>query len=566
MKKVLSFVVMLSLMASLAACGSSAAVSKSSSSVDDEVVGMETEAAEETAVPDDTEETAVPETEEEETAVPDVETEVSDEVVDADSVDPITIAVTTDYEPLETGEERWDWVNTEIPSLDEETAEKYPVIAKAIGSFADELTALGKKEASDITAALEESPSDEMFYSDTKLTIKRADSTAVSFLERRESYMGGAHPNVWYETRTIDSATGTILDINDILNDPASLPGILAPLVEETAGTDQLIVDSVEQVIRDEMDPQKEDYKLDYTLSYDGITFWFSPYEMTSYAAGDVVVKLPYAEYPDLVKEEYAAVPENYFLPVSEYEQVLLPDGSAYFSWFWGEGEDYDERDLHMTTAADYSYKTVEEKKKSGAVSGLTDVSFKIRSYTNNAFLMQVDGKTFFIFEASMDDDYSQLHMFDISDPAAPKELPVMSRYFGKGNPSNPKKVYLAHGVDILSTYTAGRYYSFDGSGNALPLSEWDDIILYNPSMYNVTLKQDTGFPKVDPETLEAGEIVNLSKGTKLTFIRTDSEKTVDMQTEDGTVVRITQEGEEWPRTVNDIPTEDLFEGMMYAG
>ena len=563
MKRILAVVVTMSLILSLAACGSSAAVSKSSTSDDDEVVRLETETAEETAVPEE-EETAVPE--EEETAVPE-ETEEAEEVIGTDSVEPVTVVIDSAYKPLETGEERWDWVNTETPSLDPDSAEKYPVLAEAIDSFSDELTALGESESADITAALEEFPSDEMFYSDTKLTVKRADSTAVSILERRESYMGGAHPSFWYETRTIDSVTGTVLDINDILNDPASLPGQLAPLVEETAGKDNLIVDSVEQVIKDEMDPQQEDYILNYTLSYDGITFWFSPYEMTSYAAGGIVVKMPYAEYPGLVKEEYAALPENYFLPVSETEQVRLPDGSAYFSWFMGEGDDYDERDLHLVTCPEYQLLPANSEKDRITASASSDITFRVTSFDPaDAYVMFVDGRTVFVYEASMVDDYSQLHLFDITDPGNASELPVIERYFGKGKPTDPKKVFLSHGVDILSTYTAGRYYSFDGTGTAAPLSDWDDIILYDESAYNITLKQDATLPKVDPATLEANGEISIPAGSKLTFVRTDSERTVDMKTEDGTEVRITQEGDGWPYTVNGIEIDDLFDGMMFAG
>ena len=563
MKKTLSLILALSLMLSLAACGSAASV-KTSSPEEEEVVALETE-AEETAVPDteaaaETEETAVPDTEAAETET------AADEVVAAESIRPLNIETTGSYETLETGDERWDWINYEVPSLDAEAAGTYPALNSALETYAKSLTDTMKQDGEDIVSGLKEYETEEALFSEAKLTIQRADSALVSLLCQRGSYMGGAHPNMWYETASFSPETGEKVDIQSVVNDPDALPALLAEEVEKVIDKEQLIVDSVEDVVKDEMDPAQEDYDLKYTLGYDGITFWFSPYELAAYAAGPVVIKLPFSEYPDLVRAEFMETPENYFIPVNETEQVLLPSGDAYFSWYLGEGEDYEDRDLHLVTSSEWHLNLAEGDKDMLAASSETDVPFTIQTFEPSAYIMQVDGKTMFVMEAAMMDDYSELHLYDLTDPGAPTELPVIARYFGKGQPTDPKRVYLSHGVDILSTYTAGRYFSFKADGTAEPLSDWDDIILFNPDAYNITLKQDTELPAVDEKTLEAGAPVSLAAGTHLTFIRTDSENTVDMKTDDGTVVRITQEGEEWPRTVNGIPIDELFDGMMFAG
>lgn len=58
----------------------------------------------------------------------------------------------------------------------------------------------------------------------------------------------------------------------------------------------------------------------------------------------------------------------------------------------------------------------------------------------------------------------------------------------------------------------------------------------------------------------------SIPAGTQLSFLRTDCRSYVDMGTEDGREYRIFVDGSQWPATVNGIPTDECFDGMLYTG
>ena len=67
------------------------------------------------------------------------------------------------------------------------------------------------------------------------------------------------------------------------------------------------------------------DYELEnysWTLNYQGLTFYFSPYEIASYAAGLLTVTIWFDEAPELFREEYIEAPEQGY-------SVAMPLASA---------------------------------------------------------------------------------------------------------------------------------------------------------------------------------------------------------------------------------------------
>lgn len=54
--------------------------------------------------------------------------------------------------------------------------------------------------------------------------------------------------------------------------------------------------------------------------------------------------------------------------------------------------------------------------------------------------------------------------------------------------------------------------------------------------------------------------------GTSFTPYQTDGKSYVDLKTKDGRIVRLEIDISKWPRTVNEIPEDECFENLMYAG
>ena len=80
-------------------------------------------------------------------------------------------------------------------------------------------------------------------------------------------------------------------------------------------------------------------------------------------------------------------------------------------------------------------------------------------------------------------------------------------------------------------------------------------------------VNNETGaiFP-VEAAALPGETRESIPAGTQLSFLRTDCRSYVDMGTEDGREYRIFVDGSQWPATVNGIPTDECFDGMLYTG
>ena len=76
-----------------------------------------------------------------------------------------------------------------------------------------------------------------------------------------------------------------------------------------------------------------KDYGADgshWTLEYNGVTIYFDDGEIAGSGIGDISVTIEFAEYPELFKEKYTAVPEAYI--------VGLPMKSTFYTDLDGDG------------------------------------------------------------------------------------------------------------------------------------------------------------------------------------------------------------------------------------
>lgn len=116
---------------------------------------------------------------------------------------------------------------------------------------------------------------------------------------------------------------------------------------------------------------------------------------------------------------------------------------------------------------------------------------------------------------------------------------------------------------DILSTVTLSRTYSTGKSG--IPAAN-NRYFLVNSSP-TLTLKKNVSLDVLDSYTSETTHAKELAKGTKLTIFRTDNKNTADCLTDDGNLIRLTVDQNEYPQKINGKYTEDeLLEGAMFAG
>lgn len=136
---------------------------------------------------------------------------------------------------------------------------------------------------------------------EAKVYIQRADNYIVSFLESVNKYTGGVHPDYFVNGINYNTGTGKKAELTEILNDISNLPSIL----------ENKICEKYSEVafynLKDTLSKYKpEDFT--WTIDYQGITFWFSPYEIAPFSAGTLSAKIRFDEFPDMFNKDYTSL------------------------------------------------------------------------------------------------------------------------------------------------------------------------------------------------------------------------------------------------------------------
>ncbi|MBQ9985292.1 MAG: DUF3298 domain-containing protein [Oscillospiraceae bacterium] len=223
------------------------------------------------------------------------------------------------------------------------------------------------------------------YYSSEELYICRADETIVSVLSYIDYYLGGAHGYHYCYGTTFDTKTGKTLAPSDVVIEPEKLPKLIkAELLKHYR--ERLMVDM------DSLDELLSDYdSLSWSFEPDGITFYFDPYALASYADGILFARLP----ESIIKPEYRA------------------DGAdcAVFS----EGIAFRCNDLKDDIFVSYDGEYEED---------LTSINIHIGDYkysekisAKNAFETYIrteDGKCFLVIELVLEDNTSEMRIYSI--------------------------------------------------------------------------------------------------------------------------------------------------------
>ena len=110
-------------------------------------------------------------------------------------------------------------------------------------------------------------------------------------------YTGGAHHNYGALAWVFDLADGTVLELNDIFMDPETALGDIADMTRDALSR------SLGPMLAPDMlavgtEPVVENYSI-FILNDEGVAFFFPPYQVAPFAAGEQAVTLPYASVRD---------------------------------------------------------------------------------------------------------------------------------------------------------------------------------------------------------------------------------------------------------------------------
>ena len=156
--------------------------------------------------------------------------------------------------------------------------------------------------------------------------VRRADSRVVSFLESVSSYTGGVHGNYGVLGQNFDARTGKQLSLSDVC---PKTEGLIAAIIAQLGFDypDAPFMKSGSTLMQDTVRQWVSDGVVSWTLDPRGVTFYFNPYVIGSYAEGIYTVTLLFSQHPELFAEYgYGYGPATYATELQPYLVTRLSD------------------------------------------------------------------------------------------------------------------------------------------------------------------------------------------------------------------------------------------------
>lgn len=440
--------------------------------------------------------------------------------------------------------------------LSDEHSKTYPSLSAAFDRYNEESLTDAKALMYEITPLAKEMEGEEYdpvyCQSDAKVYMQRADNHIVSFLECMEKYTGGIHPDYYVNGRNYNSGTGEKVQLSDVLADTKELSSILEKKITEK------YPDVAFSDLKDTFSKYKEE-EFTWTIDYQGINFWFSPYEIAAFSAGTLSAKIWFDEYPDMFNKAYMESPENFVMTLPMRQKIDFDLNRN------NEKKDYIEIDSSLDQYGSYNMLSV-------TVNGKTFTDEINYAYDFDVYLAHIGDKNYIYSDASAENDYHVFCTWDINGdaPELSQELSgteVDYEYIEEGFEegtvykqafNNPEFLILETRFEILGTRGATATYKLSETDGTPEMT--DEAYTFN---YGHEVK--TAIP-LDAELLPDMEKTELAFGTSLTPYQTDGKSFVDLKTENGGIVRLYIDATNRPIMVNGIPEDECFEELLYAG
>ena len=423
--------------------------------------------------------------------------------------------------------------------------------------------------------------------------VIRSDSYVVSLENINSSYAGGAHPYTAKKGISIDPVTGEYLKISDVCNDCDSLAEMIAYRLEAKYGLwsdaeeDSEFFDNVISYLKEQIGKDR----ISFAVGNEGVTFYFSPYELdgTSYADGNLFVTFSFYDTilvddgePKLVglfKKKYRTIPDKYMRTLtlgSEMEvRNLVSDDDGEFDTLCVSALEYDEWGDFHGIGIQINGETV-----------FKDES--IFGYDTDIYLYRndIDETSFIIIHLVQTSEDDEMYVLAIGDDGIVTEtqsevygispVSIVSRY-GEEEWDSDYSVKTMFNPDGFLAYTRNDLLGTTFVTGTYCITDEGEIILKNKFLdyrngFELTLKQDFKAGMIDPEHMfnedsgAPGEFdieVELKAGEKIYPKKTDGDRLVFFTTDNGEWGMIQMD--EGYGYLNGTAIWDIFDGINFA-
>lgn len=432
---------------------------------------------------------------------------------------------------------------------------KYPELTVAVNAYNEEHARASQGYLDDLKEwAIEEYKEYglEMFmgpyYSQEDMSLRRADSQVLSVIEQGHSYSGGAHGNTYFSSVNFDVQTGKEIELASVIKDMGSLPGALETEIKDKYPDLSYWTDDVAGLLQEYIMPSDPAYApvFTWTLDYEGVTFYFSDYELGSYVDGVQQVTITYSEYPEILEEKY-------FDNIALDYVLKLPD-----SWRSSDVDlNGDGVTDYISVKRDYSGGIDFSESYDVTVNGNTFTQ-ETYCYDLDVYLVKSAGSNYLYVQRTIENDYQSVCVFEITE----NSVEYIDEFAGGfGSFTNSLDFEVMKRVDMLSTYFVKASCYVGKNGMPEEMGGVYDI----SGEYIITSVVDISADLADEGGNLLGTSYTFPAGTDFQLMTTDGATYVDVLADDGQRCRF-YTSPEWPQTVNGMDADSCFETLWYAG
>ncbi len=448
--------------------------------------------------------------------------------------------------------------------ISEEDGKKYSKLNSALESFSRQNAEAYKDELEELKGQAVLDKEDGYFYgpysTDSSYTITRADSNVFSFVGESSYYSGGAHPFYGVGGYTLDTATGEKLPLKAAVTDLKAFENLLVERIEEDWGDD--IYDSFD--LRGYVSEAIKNDSLNFSVGYDNITVYFSPYEIAPYASGVLQEAILFAEAPGMFAEKITEIPACYMSRVPLYDNNRFFDaadqGIVNYTIVPVVGEYGDFTAVEINSGSDST--TI------GLDMGYFIDAYLLKTAKDNYYLVLSvlggsDDNVLYVVNIGYNFVYSCGRLDYVCDIHSTRRDYGEDIYYSNDAVFSPAHIKLESRLDILGTTFEYAEYNLS-SDPSVPVRLSKEY--YSTYTYPLTLLEEVQFEKLDKDGYTGtGEYVNLPAGTELKLYASDNKFYIDFTGSGGTYRLHTEEKTEWCFYVNGTPAYEFFDGVSFA-
>lgn len=458
--------------------------------------------------------------------------------------------------------------------LSEESSKQYPNLQASLEDFSNETTASMVAAYNDnVDAALEYETAGMSLGTiqgseHATLRVYRCDTQVISILTDVSNYLvGAAHGMYGMQARTYQVESGKALALTDVVTGEAdAVASVIANQLRTNYPEVEFSVD-LEDAIAESLYHTGESV---WYLGWDNINFYFGPYQLAAYAAGDFSVSLSLDEYPELLDASYFRETEGSHVITGVPGKCCMEfdvDGDGQKDAVSISKEYGDESTGDYFDGVQIQ---VGEERLSVALPGTDLTPYYVWDKENHFYVyvvsegMMAENMMVVCTKDSLGlrevTDYMGVFSGDdLSDEAASLDgiaegticSGICRRAF-----LNPDCFYLDERIDPLSTTMGRRAFAVARDGSPKPLQD----------AYEVTTPFVlTTLVELEVEVVADGSKRMLPVGEAVTIRYTDDATYVQGELSDGTEITIPCDLS-WPQKVNGMDAESVFDGIFYAG